>query len=373
MAQQEYRPGKKVVVAAVLTVAATYGYFLIFAQFGFLKTVLTVAGEGREVVKPIVAAMGLAGMAGSALAAAVFDVKRGRRLLTTGFAVCALAAGLAWLAESTGWLYMVATLVGLGTGFTIVTLASLLRRAVGGMRLGTIIGWGTGLAYGFCNLPMVFGAGANAQAGVAMLAAGAGIAGARLLTLDAPPHRPEGFDYSTPGGGMWTLFFLALVGLDSAAFYIIQHTPMLKGEFWSGAWRLEANAGMHLIAAVLTGYALDRRWVGRTVVAGASALLAACWLMDKNAQTFAGGALLYTAGVSVYSTVLLFYPTRGLRPVLAALVYGVAGWGGSALGVALAEGRHDLPRGIILGAGGIILGVLFVRQIFRRREAAANI
>lgn len=370
MAQSEYRPEKKVVVATVLTVAATYGYFLIFAQFGFLKTVLTVAGEGHEVVRPIMAAMGLAGAAGSVLAALVYQVKRSRRLLAAGFAGCAVAAGLSLRAETTGGLYPVAVLVGLGTGFTTVTLASVLRRAVGGMQLGTIIGLGTGLAYGFCNLPVVFEAGATGQAGMGVVLAVVGIAGASRLTFDAPPEVPAGFDYSVAGQGTWTLAFLALVGLDSAAFYVIQHTPALKGEFWSGAWRLEANAGMHLMAALLAGYALDRRWVGRTAVAGAIALLAACWLMEKHTPASAGGALLYTAGVSVYSTVLVFYPARGLRPGLAALVYGVAGWGGSALGIGLAESRHDLPRGFILAAGVIVLGALLVRHFRRRRDAA---
>ena len=37
MAPQNYRPGGKIIIAAIMTVAAVYVYFLIFAQFGFLK------------------------------------------------------------------------------------------------------------------------------------------------------------------------------------------------------------------------------------------------------------------------------------------------------------------------------------------------
>lgn len=133
------------------------------------------------------------------------------------------------------------------------------------------------------------------------------------------------------------------------------------------------NAGMHVLAAVLAGYALDRRWLGRAVAAGALALLAAGWLIDGSATAFDGGALLYTAGVSIYSTALVFYPAYGLRPGLPALVYGVAGWGGSALGIGLAEGRRALPEGFIVIAGGIILGALFARRIFCRRETDTDI
>ena len=372
MAQQEYRPGKKAAAAAVLTVAATYGYFLIFAQFGFLKTILAVAGEGPAAVRPIMATMGLAGLGGSVLAARLYHARLTRRLLLTGFALCAVAAGLSLQVRTNAGLQAVALLVGLGTGGTTVTLASCLRRAVGGRRLGTIIGLGTGLAYGFCNLPAVFAAGAPVQAGLGVLAAAAGVAGAMLLTQDAPPHVPGGFDYSTAGRGVWTLVFLLLVGLDSAGFYIIQHTPVLKGETWNGAGRLVANAGMHLSAALLAGFALDRRWLGRTVGVGALALLGACWLIGENARALAGGALLYTAGVSIYSTALVFYPARGLRPGLAAFVYGVAGWGGSALGIGLAEGRHLLPHGIITATGAVLLGTLLVRRFFRNREAPAR-
>jgi cytochrome c oxidase cbb3-type subunit 2 len=369
MTQQEYQPGKKNVLAAVLTVAATYGYYLIFAQFGFLKTVLAVAGGEADAIKPILATMGLAGIAGSVLAAKFYQVRHSRILLQVGFAVCALAAGLSVIARGTAGLHGVALLTGLGTGFTTVTLAGCLRRATGGGRLGTIIGIGTGLAYGLCNLPAVFAASASGQAGFGVLAATAGVAGAMCLNFVAPPHIPEGIDYSLAGRGTWTLVFLVLVGLDSAGFYVIQHTPALKEETWSGAGRLEANAGMHLIAALLAGFALDRRWMGRTVGVGALALLAACWMIDEGAHKLAESALLYTAGVSIYSTALVFYPTRSLRPGLAAFFYGIAGWGGSALGIGLAEGRHLLPHGIIMAAGAIILGLLLVRRFFLGREA----
>jgi hypothetical protein len=312
------------------------------------------------------AVMGLAGVAGSVLAARYFSVEKARRQLGAGWVICAAAAGLTLVARGAAVFYPVALLVGLGTGLTTVTLAAGLRRAVGGNRLGTVIGLGTGLAYAFCNLPVVFEAGATAQAQLALLAAGAGLLAAGALTWQAPDGPPGGYDYSAPGVTAWVLVFLALVFLDSAAFYIIQHTPDLKAATWGGSSRQEVNAGVHLVAALLAGQALDRRWVGGTVLVGAGSLLAACVLLGEGQRALAGGVLLYTAGVSVYSAALVFYPARSLRPKLAALVYAVAGWGGSALGIGVAENRHELPATLLAAAAAVILAGVLLRPWARR-------
>ena len=353
-------------VAAVLAVAATYVYFLIFAQFGFLRMVQATAADA---LKSIMGVMGLAGVAGSVLAARVFAVQRIRRLLAAGFTVCAAAAGLSLAAGTAGMFHLVALLVGLGTGFTTVTLAGILRRAVGGRWLGTVIGGGTGLAYGFCNLPAVFSAGANGQAGLALLAATAGVAATGALTLDdAAPDLTDG-DYTKGGVICWVLVLAVLVCLDSAAFYLIQHMPALKEKTWAGAGRLEINAAVHLAAAVLAGLALDRRWLGRTALTGTAALLAGCWLIMARPEWNAAGTLLYVSGVSVYSTLLVFYAAGSARPGIAALVYAVAGWGGSALGIGLAENQASVPGWFVALAGLIIAGALLARRAIRPRQA----
>jgi len=369
MSVQEFRPGKKAIISAVAAVAATYAYFLLFAQFGFLQA-LQVAERGeRGMMRPVLAVMGLAGIAGSVLAARWFTVPRCRLLLTVGFAISAAAAGLLLIGGSRAVYFMVALLVGLGCGLSTVTLAGLLRWALGGERLGTVIGLGTGLAYAFCNLPPIFNATPSTQALLSLAICAVGGGAAAGLELRAAESRPVDFDYSRLGVTAWVLVFFALVCLDSAAFYIVQHTPGLKDGTWGGAWRLEVNAGMHLVAAVLAGYALDRRWVGRTVLLAGVLLVAACLLMDESRRAFAEGALIYTAGVSVYSAALVFYPARSLRPGLAALVYAVAGWGGSALGIGFAENLHRVPAWFLAIAAGGLLVALAGRRFFRVRFA----
>lgn len=371
MSDQEFRPGRKAIVSAVAAVTATYVYFLLFAQFGFLQALQSATGGAAGVMKPVLGVMGLSGIAGSVLAAKVFSPERGRRQLAAGFAVCAAGAGLLLIAGPLAVYYAVALLVGLGTGIITVTLASLLRRSLGGARLGTFVGLGTGLAYAFCNWPAVFNAAPAVQAGISLGICGLGALAAAGLELCVADERPVNFDYSRTGIALWVLIFFTLVCLDSAAFYIIQHTPTMKDGTWSGTWRLEINAGMHLVAAVLAGYALDRRRVGRVVLVAGGLLVMACVLMDASGRSFAEGALSYTAGVSVYSAALVFYPARSLRPGLAALVYAVAGWVGSALGIGLAENLHVVPAWLIAIAGGVLFFALLGRRVLGARWAAA--
>lgn len=361
MLQDSFKPSAKVFIAATGAVTATYVYFLLFAQFGFLKAVLA-AGSAVPPLKVLMTVMGAAGMLASAAVARGFTIERTQRALRLGFALCAGAAGLSLVPASTLTFVAVAGLVGAGLGLTTVALVCVLRRALGGARLGTVIGLGTGLAYGFCNLPTVFTGSAPVQAGIALAAALGGLVAALKLELKTSPNTPTGYDYTPAGMAVWVLVFLVLVGLDSAAFYVIQHTPTLTQSGWSRDSGLWVNAGVHFVAALLTGYALDQRWMGRSMLLGAGALFVACVLLDEGTHAFAQGTLLYTAGVSIYSTVLVFYPARGMRPWLAAAVYAIAGWFGSGLGIGLAENMQRLPLGVIAFAAGVVGVAMVIRQ-----------
>ena len=369
--REVFQPSWRALVTAGLAVAATYLYFLIFAQFGFLKAVQAVAGQESALLRSVMAVMGGCGLAGSVCVARIFSEQRGRPLLLTGFGLGALAAGVSLIATGPFGLFLCAALTGTGTGMITVTLAALLRREVGGDKLGFCIGAGTGLAYGLCNLPLLFNAGATGQAGIGMVACGAG--GFAVLGFEhrAPRHETGGFDYRFVGIGVWVTLFFALVWLDSAAFYVIQHTPVLKGGTWGGDAQLYLNAIVHAAAALLAGLWLDHRWVGGTVLLAAVLLVAACVLLGVGPGAFATGAFFYAAGVSFYSTALVFYPARSGRVGLAALVYAVAGWGGSALGIGLAQNMDAISGWLLVAAGGLILCGLIGRTWIRRREQQA--
>lgn len=372
--------------AAVAAIAATYGYFLIFAEFAFLELARTVA-PSPERLRLIMLGLGVGGVAGAVLAARRFRPERARRQLAMGFRASALAAGLALLATTPWAAFAVAVVVGLSLGGLTVTLSAALRGAAGGARLGLCIGCGTGLAYGCCNVPWVFQASPVAQTLVAAAVALTASLAPRWMMVSAQPCSVAGepdrrrireedtiageADYRAGGVARWVIVLLALVWMDSAAFYIVQHTPALRAATWGNPWLLYGNATVHLLAAAAAGGLLDRGVRGALVGAATAALAGACLILDGRLPALVPAAWFYTAGVSMYSTVLVYYPARSGRAGIAALVFAVAGWLGSALGIGMAQDLGRVPLAFVVVAGAVITAVLFWRIRTLRRVAVA--
>jgi cytochrome c oxidase cbb3-type subunit 2 len=99
-------------------------------------------------------------------------------------------------------------------------------------------------------------------------------------------------------------------------------------------------------------------------------LISTVWIAGRHTG-FSAAGWLYIASVSIYSAALVFYPAQSGRPGLAAMIYAVAGWGGSALGIGLVEGRVDLPMEWVVGAGGVMAAGFFWRVVAARFIATA--
>lgn len=346
--------GKGRWVAAVVMIAATYGYFLIFAEFGFLE--LLRARMGDAGLRPAMGALGAGGVAGSLLAAWRFDAARYARALRIGAAGCAVSAALACFYAGVA----TAGAIGLSLGWLTVSLAAGLRAAAGARRLGLAAGLGTGAAYALCNVPRVFEASAREQAAAGVVFMALAFAAAGWLRADESQAATSRDFYGRRAGG-WVAVFLALVWMDSAAFYIIQHTEALRAGTWGGDGRLWLNACIHLGVAVAAGAALDRERMGSVTLGAWAALAAGCVLLGDEMRLWAGAEIFYTAGVSLYSVALVFYPARGGRPWLAGIVFAAAGWLGSALGIGMAQDLHAVPAWFLAAAGAVVLGVLLAR------------
>lgn len=348
---------RPVIVAAV--VAATYAFFLIFAEFAFLQLVQDAGGA----VRPVMAVLAVAGIAGSLVAAARFSPAHAGRALATYFLLGAAGAGLALLGSVAG-LFAAAALAGLGLGGLTVTLASSLRSLLGARRLGLWIGVGTGTAYAVCNLPWLFAASPRRQTLVAVAVA---LLGAALTARwRADPVLPAaGDEHTGRGRTAWIIWLLVLVWLDSAAFYVIQHTPALRAGTWGGPWLLGGNALVHLGAAVAAGAWADRGWAARVAVLAFGLLAAACGVLSAG-ETI-GVAIAYTAAVSLYSTLLVHFPAQSARPALAALVFAIAGWGGSGLGIGMAQDLQRIPPWFL----AVSAVVFFAAWRYRRRRRLA--
>jgi len=356
----------------MVLVAATYVYFLIFAQFGFLKRLAEV-GMAQSALPAVMGAMAAGGIGMSLLAVRIRLWNGPIRRLQAGFMGCAFAAAVSLFPLNTPAAASVALLIGLSVGLLTVTLVANLPLWIGSHRPLVKIGIGTGLGYFLCNVPALFTAGARGIAMVSGLCCvlGAVIARRGLVSQDAPVRdewqKGRGISFA-----LILAWFTALVWLDSAAFFIIQNSPVLQAGAWHGSFHLWRTGMVHLVAAVCSGWLLGRRGLIPTLALGFTALGGACLLLaDPLRATLA--AFLYPAGVSLYSVALVAYPsflvsaTAEIRARRAGSLYAIAGWVGSALGIGMARDLHRVPPAFVAVAAILFMVAWFMDASSARR------
>ncbi len=359
-------------VPGILAVAATYVYFLLFAQFAFLD-LLHERLDATPQVERAMAAMGIAGFLLSLATAGLLAAHRPRRLLTIGFAGCAATAMASLLATGIWALAAAAAGIGAATAVTTVALATSLRDLIRGRRFGLTVGLGTGGAYLLCNVPPIFEGSPVLRTTVAAAACLVGLA---AVAWQGRHRRPPGSSQPSPladsrpalsrrdyvgfGFASLILSFLALIWLDSAAFAIIQETVALKGSTWGSASQKLILGATHFLAAVLGGWLIDRGFFRSLLIAAFCLFASAFTLLDTGSWLISGP--IYAIGISLYSVALVAYPAYrrdepGLVPGRwrAAIIYGVAGWLGSALGVGMAQDLHYIPRPFLWVTGALLV------------------
>ena len=340
-------------------VAITYVYFLIFAQFAFLKRLASL-GVADTHLKSVMAAMAVGGILMSLLAPRLSLWPSASVRLRIGLFVCSLAAFLALLPLGFPTAAVLAFLVGAGLGLLTVTLVTHLRQFAGDRNPLFAVGAGTGAGYLVCNIPGFFTASAEWQALVAgsLCLAGIGItflvAPVRVDTREISAQSPISFNRVLAG-------FTALVWLDSAAFFIIQNTPSLKAGTWQGTLHLWANGLLHLIAALASAWLLRRKGLSPVLTGSFVALGAACLLLLDPARAQLA-SVFYPIGVSLYSVALVAYPSL-IAPAasveergrMAGWIYAIAGWTGSAMGIGMGQNLGHVPPVFVAAAGAAVL------------------
>lgn len=362
----------------IALIASTYVYFLIFAQFGFLKR-LDQIGIAGEALKPVMAAMALGGILASLLAARMKAATAARRL-RLALGGCAAAAALSLLPLHSAGFLAVSLLIGLSLGGLTVTLVAHLRLWLAGGRALLGVGAGAGIGYFVCNIPQIFAAPPQRIALVALGACACGLA-ASLQTeeaAEAPVQLPE---RKAAPFSLVLAWFTALVWLDSAAFFIIQNSPALKSGTWEGAAHLWRTGAVHLAAALGSAWLLARRGTSQVLALAFACLAAGCLLLLDPARS-APAAVLYPAGVSLYSVALVAFPsllmpsvTQEQRSRRAGWIYAVAGWVGSALGIGMAQHLHRIPPWFV-GAAALVFflpWVLRYGRVYWREGAAIGV
>ena len=368
----------------VLLIALTYVYFLIFAQFAFLKRLQELSIVDAY-LKVVMGAMALGGIGLSLLAPRISLHPSPQLRIRQSLAVCALAAVLTLLRLDLLGSILVSFLIGCGLGLLTVTLVTHLRVVLGDRNNLVKVGLGTGIGYLCCNLPILFTASPQSQAIVAAVICFAGIfvpiehkalneSLSECPTISRVPLAQSLFFAAALAG------FTALVWLDSAAFFIIQNTPALKAGTWEGSLHLWANGALHLSAALASAWLLRRRGLLPVLILSLLALGSACLLLLDPGRVFAA-SLLYPIGVSLYSVALVAYPallapasTLSVRGRQAGWIYAVAGWFGSAMGIGMGQNLGHVPAWFVLLAGVVVLTPLIVLQLrLRMREITATL
>jgi cbb3-type cytochrome oxidase cytochrome c subunit len=346
-------------IRAAAVVAAVYGYFLIFAQFSFVE-IVRVGGidfAGERWVLGLMAAAGIAsGFVAAWRGAAPWMVRGALTLAVMSAAAATFAHGMA------AFLIIAAT-TGVALGVATVSLAALLPAWCG-------VGWiglGTGMGYAICNVPAIF-----LQSPIGQAWTGVGFA---MVGLVAVPSVTEWKVRVTPRIlPVWgaVALFTALVWMDSAAFFIIQHSEDLKAGTWGGSllWR---NSLMHLGFALLAGIGLACGGA-RALPALAWVLLAVAALAVNQASSRGLAGWFYPAGVSLYSAALVAWPgwfsgANGARTAAwrAAWLFAIAGWFGSANGIGMAQTLSTVPPLFVAAAGMVVIGVMVFSDLSKWR------
>ena len=344
-----------------LLIASGYSFFLIYAQFGFIDLIHQRGFRGAS-AQTLMGIMALAGIATSFMMA--FAQNKFVHGLRLGLLLGGLATALSLWSKSFPLLLACALVLGMGVAMSTVALASQLNRWVQPQRLGREAGWGTGLAYVFCNIPVVFNAPPVSKGLIAIALALVFLALTRKLC-----HRQISIqrnDAVEPTRGTTNamallLVITVLVWMDSSMFYLIQHTPELKAKSWGDSLQLFCQGGFHFAGALLAGIMLDRgawRWTG-LITWGLFFLGFTLLQVAPGAHLFHAG--LYAIGISLYSTHLVALPGyrhgllwQGHEGLKAGILYGLAGWLGSTLGIGMATDLNRVPLSFLALCGLII-------------------
>jgi len=347
-----------IALRAAILIAAVYGYFLIFAQFSFIE-LIRAGGISQTSEKIILATMAIGG-----ISCGVFVAWRGvsSYWLKTALIVAAITSALAPTLCHMPYAVLIGFLAGAALGGATVSLATLLKDWCGLFWVGL----GTGIGYGFCNLPWVFQSNPSQQAYIAC-----GLALIGWLVIPKPTESENLTEYKNDQTrSFWPMVFVftALVWLDSAAFFIIQHVSEMKAGTW-GTDHLWRNAALHFIAAILAGFWMKHVNV-RILPIAAWILLAVASLATTYSSTIAFTGWLYPIGVSIYSAALIAWPAwfshaKNKKQIgwRAAALFGIAGWFGSANGIGMAQTLETVPNWFIVASGAIVIsGILLTKN-----------
>ena len=369
---------------ATLIAGCSFFYFLIFAQFGFLHHLNNIESQAN-LIEMAMFAMGLGGIVGSILAARKLRLPEVKSWILTGFIGCGITGAMSLLTSNI-WIQIgVALGVGLSLGSLTVAIVPLLRGSLPPRRIGLWASIAVGGAYFLSNLPFIFRCAGKDHCLFGTLACCVGTLLALFIELPILTDSSESSSpisthkclFQTKGVWIITVLFLGLIWLDSAAFYVIQNSDTLKASSWDTDFQLWLNAFIHLVIAILAGWALDRGLLFSSLIIAFGLLELGAWML-QNSNATDWGTYLYVSGVSIYSTALVAYGALAPEsqdswtiPKRAGMVFAIGGWFGSAMGIGMARDLHAIPLSFLSVALATALTSILVQRKLSRSASPA--
>lgn len=359
-------------VAGIGGLTVSHVVLLLYVQLGFVDRLQQLAlGPART--RYVLAAMGLAGFATSLAAPLLLRVRHPVWALRLGFLVSFLAIALSMVSGAFPLLLLASAGMSFGLSLGYVSLVATTRPSFRARRIGVKVGLATGLAYAICSVPWVFLSSPEAKGLVSLAACAAGGVmtfamhdAASPESLAAARHEEE-HKAEPPGFMSILLIFFALIWLDSGAFAIILDNPKLKLAFWGTETLQWRNSALHFVSALLGGWLIDRGRLRSTLTLSYLVIVLAIQLLQQPAPMALLASAGYVCAASLYTVALFAYAPACLGPDGDSRLHGrwvlfaLAAWAGSTLGIGMMQELHVVPTWVMAIAGCVIGAALLVR------------
>lgn len=357
----EFDRDRGVLPVAVAVIAASYAYYLIFAETAFLRLAEGVGMEPRQLAF-LRTVLGAGGIAGGLLGGWRFKILNYSRIVSWAMRACAMMAVLALVVTRWEVLLVVAGGIGVTLGWLLVALVAGLRGSVGTPRLGLCVGLGVGIAQAIFSLPWVTAASPTMQVVlVTVLVSVAAVATPWLMPQE--PSLSWALDYRGDAMAAWMAIFMALIWTDAATLFVLPAPGPVGGVL---------AAVTVLAASIVAGLALDRLARASVALAALVLLVMAGGLVAQGDRAGLPALLASAAGGGVVATALFHLAARGGRPLQTGLLFGLSLWAGSAFGVGMARESGTVPATFLAGAVVVVLGALGWREKLRRDESRTS-
>lgn len=316
-----------------------YSYFLIYAQFGFLRYL--EAFNDPQLIKSIMPMM-LVGALISGIVIRYKNVTRIKVYLCVGFLLAIIAALLPAYIKDVQGFYGVSFLIGFSLGILTILSTSSLYMHLRYFEVIFVATLSTGASYLFCNIPWLH---YNTSSVISMVVAGIGVLGLLNCILisweEKRLPRQKVRKQDDRQFYLVTLLFFVVLFIDAYSFYIIQNNAELMKYSW-GDGRCITQGLFHVFGAFLAYFFLSQKKIHYLLCVVMFLFCISIHRVGTEGSLIF--AYFYAIAIAMYSSAMISFPANfsdsfEKRKIVTTDLYLVAGWLGSGLGVVFADGK----------------------------------